>query len=116
LSEKHDSFQITQTRKNGLIGIYHSEGYQAVLDIVEHFCNMSENELIAIHPSDHQAVLAQQAIVHAQRDLFQKFVAKIDFIMKEETATDKDNQRFKEAAVAQLMSALPITDDPESFI
>lgn len=108
--DKNEALKLTDAQKRALCGIFTGDGYQVVLDVMEEFCNRGENELIGLVPGDASAVIAQHAIVHAQRIFFQRVVSFIDHTVAEETGNKKDNSRFPQALVAQLMSALPMTE------
>lgn len=84
-------FQFPPEKLAALSGIYDSSGLQVVFDVMEGFCNESENDYLAIPPSKPAEVLATHAIMHAQRIYFQKVAAKIDFLAAEARGGEKQN-------------------------
>jgi hypothetical protein len=116
VADKNPSIKLTEAQRRALIGIVSGDGYQVVLDVMEEFCNRAENDLIGLRPELKDEVVAQHAIVHAQRVFFQDVTRFIDTIIKEETGLTKDNSRFRAEALAQLVSALPMTEDVDSVI
>lgn len=92
-----------------LAGIYHGEGFQVVLDIMEEECNRAENEFLAEHPATPEKVLAAHAILHAQRAYFQAVVGKIDQLMDQYMNAGKNNNRLRDP-LENLLSAVPMDE------
>lgn len=112
MSDKNPELELDEAKVRALIGMVSGDGYQAILDVMEWYCNRSENKLIGIHPSLKDEVLAEHAIVHAQRVYFQEVVSYIDTVIEKETGLRKNNQRFTvEEEDENLMSALPLTEE-----
>lgn len=110
MADKNKAEKFDDVKLRSLAGIYHGDGFQVVLDIMEEECNKAENEFLAEHPVNPQAVLAAHAILHAQRAYFQAVVRKIDGLMNEYMNADKDNRRFP-SQLEQLLSANPLTEN-----
>lgn len=110
MADKHKKLKLNDVQLRSLAGIWHGDGYQVILDILENECNMAENELIGEHPSIPQNVLALHAIAHAQRAYFQEITGYIDIVMNEYHGTKTDNRRFP-TQQEQLLSAIPLTED-----
>jgi hypothetical protein len=89
--------KLNVEKLSALAAIYDSAGLQVVFDIMENFCIEAENEFIATKPSDQAGVLANHAILHAQRKYFQDVAEKIDSIVSEYRSTDKKNTASKRA-------------------
>ena len=100
---------FAQDKRTALLSIRSTDGYQVILDIMEDVCNKAENEFIGANPADKELVLSKHAIMHAQRIFFQTVVAKIDLLCEEQTGVAQPNPRL--VKFAQLLSALPITED-----
>lgn len=110
MADKNVALKLSDAQTRALCSIVTGDGYQAVLDVMEEFCNRGENELIGLKPGQDNEVVAQHAIVHAQRVFFQDVISFIDHAVNQETGMQKDNSRFPQALEAQLMSALPMTE------
>lgn len=110
MADKNAALKLSEAQTRSLCGIVTGDGYQAILDVMEEFCNRGENELIGLKPGQDTEVIAKHAVVHAQRVFFQDVISFIDHAVAQETGMRKDNSRFPQALEAQLMSALPMTE------
>lgn len=107
MADKNEPAKFDEVKLRNLAGIYHGDGFQVILDVMEDECNRAENEFLAEHPANPQNVLAAHAILHAQRAYMQAVVAKIDGLMTGYMNSDKDNRRFPDK-MENLLSAVPI--------
>lgn len=105
MADKNAETELPDVKVRALLGIYHDDGLQVVFDIMEEICNRSENDFLGTHPSDKEQVLAQHAILHAQRAFFQDVTQKIDMIATEKlniTPKPRESRHYN-----QILSALP---------
>lgn len=99
---------LSKERAGALNSIFGTEGYQAILDVIEHFVVETENDLIGTHPKDQALVVASHNIAYAQRALFQKVQEKINQIVNElrgiKPATAEEKTK---ALLNDLVNVLP---------
>ncbi len=74
---------LSKDRKLALNGIYDSNGFQSMLDVLENITLDSEDELIGEPPDDSQKVLALHAIAYAHRAMLTMAVNQIDVMIAE---------------------------------
>ena len=99
---------MTAEKLLALQGIYDSQGLQVVYDIMEEICNEAENDFIGIHPNSPNLVLAQHAILHAQRVFFNAVVGRIDHLVADSRGTPpKDNKRIEFERTERILSVIP---------
>jgi len=88
-------FKFPPEKLGALSEVYDSGGLQVVFDIMEQFCNQSENDFIGTRPGDDRAVVAAHAIMHAQRLYFQNVAEKIDYLVSEHRGSAKKDTAAK---------------------
>lgn len=92
-----------QQQAIALIGIQNTDGFKLILDLLEAECVESENTLIATPPDNKDLVLAQHAIVFAQRQFCIEVVAKIQRLI----SSIRNPQPEKDDGLSDILSALP---------
>lgn len=107
MADKHNRTELSPAKRTSLLGLYNSDGYQVILDILEALCNQAENDFLSTDPENDQAVLVAHKRLHFQRLYFQEFIRKVDLICTEEVGVPQQRGLDRLQRMALIASALP---------
>ena len=70
---------LTDADRRDLVQVRAMPGYQTILKMLEHECEIAETEHFRVNPTDTEAVLATHNTARAMRQLFERFQKKAEY-------------------------------------